>query len=273
MKRDTILPAFFFACALILSSCSSVAVIPGDLAWDYSKQTHIRTMQGHLLVIESVNGEKTDSVRNVKTKPGPGTVTVKNDKAGGMACMGCMVFEEQKVDLQFEFLPGSSHYIQYILFKNKPMAVWQYSHDYISHSQENPVFTIDTSKKDGPVKRVIDGSMDDIHKRFLNELLLQEYRHEIIGTSFISLMFLSERYGAGYRIMVNKPGTGIVNPARDEEDNTVMGVYTFSPLPGNQVEISMKCEEYYLGRYEKFMTYVFTHFDPAYKQVVKETTY
>jgi hypothetical protein len=276
MKRTARFLALFsfMICAPVFLSCSSVAVVPPDLAWDYSKHTHIRTMQGHLLTIESVNGVKTDSVRNVKAKPGPGTVTVKNGEPGGPACMGCLKFREQKINLQFQFLPGSSHYIQYMLHtKSKNITIWQYSHDYISHSRETPVFTIDAGKKEAPAKRIVDGSLEDIHKRFLNELLLQEYRHEIISTSVISLMFYSEKDGNGYKITVNKPGQGIVNPARNEEDYKIMGVYTFSQLPANRVEISLKCEDYYLGRYEKFITYVFTHFDPAYRQVVKETSY
>jgi hypothetical protein len=276
MKRITFpfTLCIFALCAQLFLSCSSVPVVPPDLAWDYSKHTHIRTMQGHLLRIESVNGVKTDSVCNVKTRPGPGTVTVKNDEPGGPACMGCLKFREQKVDLQFQFLPGSSHYIQYMLHtKSKLINIWQYSHDYISHSRETPVFTFDAGKKDAPAKRTVNGSLEDIHRRFLNELLLQEYRHEIIGTSFISLMFYSEKEVNGYKITVNKPGTGIVNPARNEEDYKIMGVYTFTQLPANRVEISLKCENYYLGRYEKFITHVFTHFDPAHRQVVKETSY
>lgn len=276
MKKITLLfvLCIFAICALFFLSCSSVAVVPPDLAWDYTKHTHIRTMQGHLLRIESVNGVKTDSVCNVKAKPGPGTVTVKNIEPAGPACMGCLKFTEQKVVLPFQFLPGSSHYIQYLLHsKSKHIIIWQYSHDYISHSRETPVFTIDAGKKEALARRTVNGSLEEIHRRFLNELLLQEYRHEIIGASYISLMFLSEKEGNSYKITVNKPGSGIINPARNEEDYKIMGVYTFSQLPANRVEISLKCEDYYLGRYEKFITHVFTHFDPAYRMLVKETSY
>ncbi len=274
MKR-LLYTAFVFAIgALVFSTCSSVAVVPADLAWDYSKHTLIRTMHGHLLTIESVNGVKTDSVRYVKAKPGPGTVTVKNEEPPGPACMGCLKFREQKLNLQFQFLPGSAHYIQYIFnIKKESIRIWQYSHDYISHSREKPVFTIDAGNKEATVKRILNGSMEDIHKRFLNELLLQEYRHEIISPSVISLMFISEKTPNGYIIIVNKPGTGIVNPHRDEEEYKIMGHYAFSPLPSNRVEISMRCEKHHLSRYENFMKHVFTHFDPAYRHVVKEISY
>lgn len=265
--------AFFVLIFLVIlsSSCKTIKYIPEDLRFKQRKHSHIRTMSLHMLRIYRVNRVrfKGNDIYDVKTNPGMKTVYVRYvggvqpllDRRPGDLHSSHRTFfytyKPQKKKIRFRALPGKSHFIQYIAHPDKPMTVWQNSHDYISHLREKPVFKKDISRnRTMTVRRTVKGSSDYILKRFLNELLLQEYLHNLIGGWSIQPMFRPVKN----RIIVNLSGIG-----EKPLDNEVIGSYEFVRTRGNSVQIVMRTKRHFHKKFADYMKEVFVRFDPSYR--------
>ncbi len=262
--------AVFFLSIMLLISCKTIKFIPENLKFNPKRHSHIRTMTLHMLFIDRVNGKKlkysrTKRIYDVKTYAGMKTIDVIYSGGTGWVNRQNLrpgryriwVYKKQKKIIRFRALPGRCHFIQYIAHPKGPMTVWQESHDYISHLRKKPVYKRDLSKnRTMKVSRTVRGSLPYIKKRFLNELMLQEYLGTFISSWSITLMFQPK----GNIITVNRPGIG-----EDRLDNWVTGRFKFQSAGRNSTRITMYVKQNFHAKFPNFMKQVFARFDPSYR--------
>lgn len=257
---------FLFPVLLTLS-CSSVKKIPENLKFNKRRHSYIRTMRLHMLRIHQVNKVKIDNNKTYEVKTYPGRKVIKVYYVGGTgqpitpyhARKGTRYYyKPQTRYIAFRALPGRCHFIQYIAHSRGPMSVWQYSHDYVSHLMPKPVrYRNISSSKKMTVSRIVRGPLYRVKRRFLNELMLQEYLREIIAGWKIAPMFRLK----GNTILVNISGIG-----ERYYDNRIGGYYRFRRAGRNRTRIVMHIKHMVMPCHHKYMKEVFLRFNLYYRK-------
>lgn len=156
-------------------------------------------------------------------------------------------WSDNRLELTME--PGRAYYIQYDV-ADRQMPLWYGSHDFESRLAD-PV-PLDWSYHTGGKEavRYFDDTPEAVFIAFSNELLLQEYRRQLLSKYSISLMFDTTTTADGkYLIRALKPGYGI--------DIQEIGRFLVEPAPNGRAKVILQVDDYYLRRFENFLIYVF----------------